>query len=305
MKKILFSILIFLSYLGNANAQIGPGQQCGTSSVPCYVIASGGGSTPVPVTQGAQAATAAGNTWFIQQYLAGSAISLTNPEPVTPGTGSTFPISALSLPLPAGASTDASLTNVQSAPGTAQTTAVTVQGNASGIPVPVSGTVAATQSGTWNIGSITTLPSITVSSSALPTGASTAANQTSVQSAPGTPQTTAQTIQGNASGVPVPVAITTGSGSQALSYDSPLTTVSVTTASTTILAAATYTHSLTLCTEPTDVGNIWLNMNNGAAVVSTGMYIPSYGGCLNIAPPTGAITGISDSGTSHATIQGG
>lgn len=39
----------------------------------------------------------------------------------------------------------------------------------------------------------------------LPTGAATAANQTAAQSAPGTPQTTAMTVQGNASGVPVPV----------------------------------------------------------------------------------------------------
>ena len=39
----------------------------------------------------------------------------------------------------------------------------------------------------------------------LPTGASSAANQTNVQSAPGTPQTTANTVQGNAGGVPIPV----------------------------------------------------------------------------------------------------
>jgi hypothetical protein len=187
--------------------------------------------------QGAQAATAAGNTWFVQEYLAGSALSLTNPQPVTPGTGATFPISATSLPLPTGASTDA--------------------------------------------------------------------NQTSVQSTPGTPQTTALTIQGNASGVPVPVSISGGSGSQAISYASPLATVTVTTASTAILAAATYSHSLTLCTETTDSGNIYLNLNGGAAVVSTGMYIPALGGCVNIVPPTAEIFGISDSGTSHVTIQGG
>jgi hypothetical protein len=187
--------------------------------------------------QGAQAATAAGNTWFVQEYLAGSALSLTNPQPVTPGTGATFPISATSLPLP--------------------------------------------------------------------TGASTAANQTSVQSAPGTPQTTALTIQGNASGVPVPVSISGGSGSQAISYASPLATVTVTTASTAILAAATYTHSLTLCTEPSDAGNVFLNLNGGAAVSLVGMFVPSGGGCVNMSPPTGAIYGISDSGTAHIMIQGG
>jgi len=173
--------------------------------------------------------------------------------------------------LPTGAATAANQTNVQSTPGTSQATAVTIQGNASGIAVPVSGTLAATQSGTWNIGSISTLPSLPAGANAigsvsvsnfpgtqtvtgtvaatqsgtwnigsisslpalpsgsntigtvnaaqsgtwnvtnisgtvsLPTGAATAANQTSVESAPGTPQTTAITIQGNASGVAVPV----------------------------------------------------------------------------------------------------
>jgi len=236
MKNILFLLLIFFSYLGTAYAQIGPGQNCGSAAVPCYVTGSGGGGSTL-VNQGTQAATAAGSTWFVQQYLGGSALSLTNPEPVTPGTGSTFPISATSLPLP--------------------------------------------------------------------TGASTAANQTSVLSAPGTSQTTAETIQGNASGIPVPVSISGGSGSQAISYASPTTPASVTTSSTLILAAATYTHSLTLCTTIASAGNVWLQLNGGTAVVSTGMYIPANGGCVNITPPTAAIYGISDSGTSTVTIQGG
>ena len=84
--------------------------------------------------------------------------------------------------LPTGAATDAHLTNVQSAPGTPQTVAITVQGNASGVAIPT-----------------------TVSSLPLPSGAATAALQSNVQSAPGTPQTVALTIQGNASGVSVPV----------------------------------------------------------------------------------------------------
>lgn len=54
------------------------------------------------------------------------------------------PVSAASLPLPSGAATSANQSSVQSAPGTPQTTANTIQGNASGIPVPVSGTVTAT-----------------------------------------------------------------------------------------------------------------------------------------------------------------
>lgn len=54
----------------------------------------------------------------------------------------TQPVSAASLPLPSGAATSANQTSVESAPGTPQTTALTVQGNASGVPVPVSGSVA-------------------------------------------------------------------------------------------------------------------------------------------------------------------
>lgn len=46
---------------------------------------------------------------------------------------------------------------------------------------------------------------VTVASVPLPTGASTAALQSNVQSAPGTPQTVALTIQGNASGIAVPI----------------------------------------------------------------------------------------------------
>jgi hypothetical protein len=57
------------------------------------------------------------------------------------GSGVTQPVSAASLPLPTGASTSALQSNVQSAPGTPQTVALTIQGNASGVAVPVSGTV--------------------------------------------------------------------------------------------------------------------------------------------------------------------
>jgi len=176
--------------------------------------------------------------------------------------------------LPTGAATAANQTNVESAPGTAQTTAVTIQGNASGISVPVSGTLAATQSGTWNVGGLgaagtpsggvvsvqgvsggTTIP-VTIGAGAniigsvnaaqagtwnigaitgtvsLPTGAATAAAQTAVESAPGTPQTTAITIQGNASGVAVPVSgtITAASSNAITNPPSTLTLPAATTA---------------------------------------------------------------------------
>jgi len=104
---------------------------------------------------------------------------------------------------------------------------------------------------------------------------------------------------------PMPVTVISGRGTQAIAYAAPGSTVSVTTASTSVLGAAAYTHTLTLCTEPADAGNVWLNLSGGAAVVNTGFYVPSAGGCVTIAPPTAAITGISDSGTSHLTVQGG
>ena len=71
---------------------------------------------------------------------------------------------------------------------------VSVQGVAGGIAQPVSNA---------------SLP--------LPAGASTSANQTSVQSAPGTPQTTALTVQGNASNVALPVSGTFWQATQPVS----------------------------------------------------------------------------------------
>lgn len=55
------------------------------------------------------------------------------------GTG-TFAVSAAALPLPSGAATATNQTAARSAPGTPQTQAITIQGNASGIAVPVTGT---------------------------------------------------------------------------------------------------------------------------------------------------------------------
>ena len=107
------------------------------------------------------------------------------------------------------------------------------------------------------------------------------------------------------SGNPIYTTASGSGGSTAITYAAPATPVSVTTASTLILAAAAYTHSLTLCTLPAATGNIWLNLAGGAAVASVGMYIPAAGGCVNISPPTAAVYGISDSGTVTVTIQGG
>src|SRR5271165_947278 len=56
----------------------------GTSGNPLVTTASGGADT---VNQGTQAASATGSTWFFQQYLGGSAVSASNPVPVTAAAG--------------------------------------------------------------------------------------------------------------------------------------------------------------------------------------------------------------------------
>lgn len=147
-------------------------------------------------------------------------------------------------PITNGASKDVSITKVESAPGTPQTTAVTIQGNASAVPVPVSGTLTATNpsvgatgsapptSATLGGGSVTTAaPTYTtgqmdplslttagglrvdgsgttqpISAAALPlpTGASTAAKQPALGTA-GTPSADVISIQGVAGGTVIPV----------------------------------------------------------------------------------------------------
>jgi hypothetical protein len=86
------------------------------------------------------------------------------------------PVSATSLPLPSGAATAAKQPALGTA-GSASADVITVQGIASGTAQPVSmtsttvtGTVAVTESGTWNVGAATATGSA-VPSTALPTGA--------------------------------------------------------------------------------------------------------------------------------------
>ena len=55
--------------------------------------------------------------------------------------------------LPTGAATSALQSNVQSAPGTSATTAITIQGSASGVAIPVSGTVTTSNSANGATGS--------------------------------------------------------------------------------------------------------------------------------------------------------
>lgn len=104
------------------------------------------------------------------------------------------------ISLPTGAATAAKQPALGTA-GSASTDVITVQGIASGTGLNVaqsgSWTVAATQSGTWNVTNI----SGTVS---LPTGAATAAKQPALGTA-GSASTDVITVQGIASGTPQPV----------------------------------------------------------------------------------------------------
>ncbi len=236
MKNIIISWIIFISYFGCAHAQIGPGQSC-PQSAPCYVINSGGGGSTT-VNQGTQAITAAGSTWFVDLYVGGSEVGLTNPLAVQPGTGSVFPISASALPLPTGASTDASLTDVQSAPGTPQTTAETVQGNASGVPIPIS-----------------------AASFPLPTGAATAANQTNGSQLAGILGQDSATISSPANPVPVSIyglAGVTGTPNQV--------SATCTTSSSIILASNAASQSESFHLAATAANPVWLNFAGATAV---------------------------------------
>jgi len=215
VNRILVLSIFFLSYCAAAYAQIGPGSQC-TSSVPCFVTVTGGGGGSSTANQGTQAASADGSTWFVQQYLGGSAVGLTNPVPVTPGTGSTF---------------------------------------------PVSGTVAATQSGTWNIGSVTTLPSITVSSSALPTGAATSANQTNGSQLSGVLGTDGATISSLANPFPVVITGMVGAGQTPNQVSATCST-----SSSTILAANSALQSESFHLAATAANPVWLNFAGATAV---------------------------------------
>lgn len=111
-------------------------------------------------------ATDATSTTPFPVYLA----TVANTQPVsgtvTANAGSgTFAISAASLPLPSGAATSAKQPALGTA-GSASTDVLTVQGVASmtalkvdgsGVTQPVSGTVSAAQSGTWNVATVTNL----------------------------------------------------------------------------------------------------------------------------------------------------
>lgn len=100
-------------------------------------------------------------------------------------------VSASALPLPSGAATAGNQTNVQSAPGSSASTALTVQGSASGVAIPVSGAVTVSGTVTANAGT-----NLNTSALALESGgnlASTATNTGTAATDLGAPGATACT----------------------------------------------------------------------------------------------------------------
>lgn len=141
----------------------------------------------------------------------------------------------------AGTGTVSTIDNMLGTAGTANTNVLSVQGIASGVAQPVSGTVAATQSGTWNVTNV----SGTVS---LPTGAATSANQTNktafTQLTDGTNAATTYTSygtapSGNVPGVNAFITNANANGQTTMSGSAPVTIASNQSALATTAATAT------------------------------------------------------------------
>lgn len=146
---------------------------------------------------------------------------------------------------------------------------------------------------------------VVVNSSALPPGAATAASQTNVQSAVGTPQTTAITVQGNASGVPVPVSgtVTTSPAITATQTTNTITPVAVGATSVTLIAANSSRKSLSFmniggsaCT----VTTVNPAVSGSGTVYASGGAFPSQGGSsqYDSKVPTNAYFAICPAGLS-------
>jgi hypothetical protein len=89
-------------------------------------------------------------------------------------------------------------------------------------------------------------------------------------------------------------------------YTTPLGPISVGTSSGAVLAAGLALHRLDLQTNPSCVGNVWLNTAGGTAVVGQGITLAAYGGGYSW--PNGvtlAINGISDNGPCNVSGSAG
>ena len=178
------------------------------------------------------------------------------------------------------------------APGTsASNFALGVQGVTSGVPMPVSQATAANLNVTAVGGS----------------GAALATNSALIapQSAPGTPQSTALTIQGNASGVPVPISGSiTASFSQFApngNYSTPLT-VGATSARTTLPAGG----GSTVAVYNTGANAAFVQLGSSSVVATASDDQVAPGGFLCFAVGSNAdIAAIETAGATTLNISGG
>lgn len=132
MRKNLFGLLFYF-ISASALAQQPP-------TLPYAVT--GATSTGLLITKPVGSGTTSATPMPVILSSGGSTIGTVDIDQTTPGT--TNGVVVNSSALPSGAATSAIQNNVRSAPGTPQTTALTVQGNASGVPIPVSGSISVT-----------------------------------------------------------------------------------------------------------------------------------------------------------------
>lgn len=242
------------------------------------------------------------------------------------GSSVTQPISASTLPLPTGAATDATLakltlgqgsttsgqtgalvlgavttaaptyTTAQSSP-LSLTTAGALRVDASGTTQPVSGTVTVTQATGTNL-------HVVVDSSALPSGASTAALQTSGNS-------TLTTISGqlpptlgpNSSAASLSVVQATGttfSVSQATSSTGTLSSVALATSSTTILASNAARKGFIVYNDSLNI--LYLAFSATASTTAFSAKMQPGSSYNSDTLYTGIITGISSAATGSARV---
>lgn len=279
--------------------QVVPGSQttsgCPGSITPCwlpnsqtnplYVSSSGSSSITGTVAQGA-GASSGGTNWLTQDLLAEAGIGNPGDAAWTTGNGSAVAvlkavdrdvIAGFAAPLPAGtsiigtaASTVAngadvalgSTTDTASAGATATLLSVGKQLHAD--------LIASLPAGSATIGAVTGPGAVALATSA---------NQTNVESNAGTSSATALTVQGNASGVAMPVSgtvVATGAAAAALALDSHLTNVqsSAGTSATTLLGiqgggASALSVGVTASNNAADGGTIQQSTMVGCSASST------------------------------------
>lgn len=263
--------------------------------------------------------TSAGIASINLTQILGAAPSLTNPLWVFPATGATFPVSAAALPLPTGASTSAN-----------QATIITALGSpyqaGGALPLPALAATSTKQSdgtqktqvvdGSGNVISATTNAldvNIKSGSSGLPTGASTAANQTATQ-APVAPATATATKSDLGGCQATSAAINPTTGQQAAidcdlnnnilvsSGGAPnlaIAQVSVATSDTAVVAARALRRSVTI-QQITGTQNVFCNQTT--ATTANGVVLPATVGSSITFNTTSAIRCIAVTGAQTVAV---